>query len=427
MQAVETKLSLARFFHLMGINPLHAQGVFLDEMSRNANNQQSCSLPSFQYEWQNSDAVGREEVARAIADTERDIENFIGYHLLPTWDEDEWVQTTRPFRAEAFNLNSRDVRGRSQVVVPKWGYAISGGIRSVEALAGATTITYSADRLPATWQGLATVTYASAVELPDCEIAVYYPGHAGDEKYRIRPVTVTHDLSLVYTITFRRELCLIEDVLESYNLQELRGINGDDDANFLTTVDVCRVYNDPQQQATMLWEGQVGCTSCGSSGVDCARCGYSTATACLLLRGDPRLSQFVYQPGTWDATTFSFSATGAITARQPDTVRLWYYSGWRNQRATCPTQELDYDWERVIAYMAASRLDRPICQCAAPSTAYWGADLAYAGGAGETGIYRTTERDLGNPFGTKRGEIYAWRRVRAPGATIRGVQANLSR
>lgn len=424
MQDVPTKLSLARFFQIIGMNPLHAQGVYIDELSRNANNAFTCGLPIFQYSWQHADAVGRDDVARAIYESEADIEQVIGYRLLPSWEEDEWAQTTRPYRKELFNLNNRDIRGMAQVVTSKWGHVISGGIRSVEVLSGAAAIAYSSDRPPTAYTGLATVQFTPATELPDCEIALYYPGHPGDERWRIRPVEVTHDLANLYTATFRRELAVVEDVLLSLDLQDLRGIDGKDNAYFLTTVDVCRVYNDPQQQATMLWEGRPGCGTCGSSGTDCAVCGYSTQTACLLLRGEPRLGQIAYNPATWDSTTLSFTQAALAGGRQPDLLRLWYYSGWRDRNATCPTVEMDDDWARVVAHMAASRLDRPICACTKPSTDYWAADLAFAGGANETGIYRTTERDLGNPFGTRRGEIMAWRRVLRPGAAIRGVQAN---
>lgn len=425
MQEIPTKLSLVRFFQIMGINPLHGQGVYLESMARNANRQLTCGQPIFQFEWQNSDAVGREEIARAIFEAETDLENVIGYRLLPTWEEDEWVHTVRPFRKEMTNQNSRDIRGLSPVIVPRWGYMLSGGIRSVETLLAEAAITYMNDRPPAAYNGLATVMVALAAELPDCEIALYYPGHAGDERWRITPIVVSHDLVLNYTITFRREQAIVESAIQSYDLQELRGLDGLDDVNFLTTVDVCRVYNDPQQQATMLWEGSPGCPSCGSAGTDCQTCGYSTATACLSLRGDPRLSQLVYRPATWDADALAFSQD-SIWARsfQPDILRLWYYAGWRDKRATCPATELDADWARTIAYMAAARLSRPICACATPSTEYWGADLAFAGGVTEKGIYRTTERDLGNPFGTRRGEVMAWRRVNQPGAAIRGVVAN---
>lgn len=419
MQLTPSKLSLDRWAQIIGYSPLHFWGVDIGSAHHRG---MTCGSPIFQYDWQSADRIGRDEIGRAIAEAEADLERFVGYRLMPAWEEDEWVETVRPFRPDQFNLNNNDIRGLGNVIQPRWGYMVSGGIRSVETLDSSATITYSNDgRLPTSYLNRATVTLTLAEEIPDCEVAVFYPDHAGEEQWRIRPVQVFHTDALEYTIRFRRELAVIPEMLESYDLENLRGADGALDANFLEEVAVCRVYNDPQQQATFLWEsnGQ----PCGCDGAGCAVCGYGTQTACFLLRGDPRHSLVVCHPATWSADDLAFTQAALAMPRQPDIVRLWYYAGWQNKSLDCPVTEMDDDWARIVAYFAASKLDREICACSKNSISHWQADLAFSSGATELAAHGISQSDLDNPFGTRRGAVMAWKRVKSRGMVVgRGVR-----
>lgn len=412
-QSVQTKLTLDRWAQIMGLSRLHFWGVTLpDDLLR----YMPCSSPWFQESWMSAERVGRDDVALAIADAESEIESLVGYHLLPAWEEDEWQRTTRPFRAEMFNLNNRDVRGLGQFVTADWGYLLSGGIRSVEHIAPSNTVTYDNDGTPPTaYKNRATATFTLAAEIPDGDVMAYYPGHSGEERYRIAPVHVSHSAQLEYTVTFRREQALTLDNIETFDLSELRGVDGTDDSKFLSEVDIARVYNDPQTQAVMLWEGSRSCLSCGGTG--CGVCGYATATACLSLRGEPKYSQAIYTPATWNAATLSFDY-GPPCRSQPDAVRLWYYSGWRDRRAAQPLVEMDDTWARVVAHLAASKLDRPPCDCTKERWSYWSTDLAFASGAEQQGSYSMTADELGNPLGTRRGAVMAWRYIKRPGIAL---------
>lgn len=407
MQPVETHLTLDRFARLLGIPPMHFWGVNIPEMEKNA----TCSESWFQHAWQGTDRVSRDDVAEAIAEAERDIEQLVGYRLLPTWETDEWQPTIRPFRRDAVNWRSADVLGRAQLVFGRWGHLLSGGIRSTTTIEAGAAVAYTNDSvmIPASWKNLATVVVSLSDEVPDDEIAVFYPGHAGDDHWRIRPVAVAHSATtLVYTITFAREMAMIPAFFDSYDLAVLRPALGTDDANFLATVDVARVYNDPQQQATMLWEGP----SCGCGGGHA--CSYGVQTAMLALRGDPRLSAFIFDAAEWNADTQEFHGVPMSVCRQPDLIRLWYYAGWRDKSSRHPLIELDDQWARIVAYYAASKLDRPVCSCSTAAFHTWQTDLAFS----EAGSYAMSPSDLGNPFGTRRGAVQAWRRVRAPGVAV---------
>ena len=68
--------------------------------------------------------------------------------------------------------------------------------------------------------------------------------------------------------------------------------------------------------------------------------------------------------------------------------------------------------------MAASRLPRPPCDCSADTWRMWREDLNLAAGD-ENGPARYNpllsrvglSNPLDNPFGSKRGELQAWRKV----------------
>jgi hypothetical protein len=393
-----TKLSLARWAQLVGIHPLHFAQVTLPETPPSV-----CGQPWIQHSWQQADRVGREDLAQAIAEAESDIETHLRARLLPTWEVDEWRPTIRPYKPEFVNLNSRDVRGYEQALEANWKHFISGGVQLKTLLEAASAVTYT-DLDGDTYFETATTT--TPVTFTDvCEIHVYYPGKAGADAWEIRPINVVIAAG-VATITFRRELAVLEALYEDF---EPEAVDGTDNANFLTTVDIYRKENDPQQQATFLWEPV---TTCGCGVVEgCSQCSYATQAGCLRARGNPHNSMLSYQPGDWDADTETFTAVGWAIGRQPDIVRLWYYAGLRDERLACPRRQMPNEWERAVAYFAAAKLERPLCECNNIHAwiEKWRRDLAVKG---EEGL-SVSKDDLDCPFGTLEGAVYAWRRIKA--------------
>lgn len=418
-----TKLPLDSWARIAGLNPLHFNGVY-----HPSDLPAICEQPWLQHPWQTADRVGREEVALAIALAEADIERELGYRLLPSWEFDEWRPTTRPYRPELFNLSNTDIRGFAQTVQAAWGHFITGGVRAQTLLDDDAAIVYS-DEDGDTYPEVATVTVAVVVGTDPCEIHAYLPlsnpivQAGGEEQWEIRPISVVV-AGAVATIRFRREQAVLPqlqgDVLPPAGDSHQRGVDGSVDTNFLTTVDVYRVYNDPQTQATLMWEGLGnGCASCDNG---CNLCQYSVQTACLTVRGDRRLSQVAYRPADWDPTALSFSPSSSCCSGQPDIVRLFYYAGLRDQRVLCPTQRMHTSWEQVVAGYATALLDRMVCACENSHSwvEYWQRDLAIAG-AEES--LRVPDSMLDNPFGTRRGAVFAWRRVREAALARAAVMA----
>lgn len=402
-----TWLSIDRYAAIMGINPLVINQVYSQFI-----NNSLCNDVWFQMAWQRSNQVSREDLAQAIQDAERQIANYVGYNLLPDWIVDERQPTVRPARRELYNGPGLNIRGQAKSIAARKGYAVSGGIKARSLIQAAAAIVYS-DSDGDTYKETATVTVNTTVAA--CEIRAFFPvsqigaSLAGSDKWEIRPITVTKAAN-VATIVFHREQVPLPDLWERLNAAS---IDGDVDANFLTTIDVYRVYNDPQQQVYFLWE-QPDCAVCGGSG--CTACEQSTQTGCLTVR-DTRLGILAYNPATWNATDSAFDAAEYVECREPDRLRLWYYAGWTDDSLACPRTTLDPYWERTIAYYATALLDRQFCDCnnAEHFADYWREDLARNGAEVS---YQNSPALIGSIFGTTRGGWYAWQRANQEGRRI---------
>lgn len=421
---LRTKLPLDTFARFAGIDPLHFNQVSL---GARPDQEAICQSVYFQHEWQDVDRDGREAIARAIREAEGQLEAHLGYRLLPSWEVDEWRGSTPYFGPERINLTTRNARGFQQAVEAKWGYFVTGGREAKAVVEAARPITYT-DEDGDGYAEKAVVTATVAAGQDACELALFYPvsgvvDDAGDDRWEIRPVKVSVS-GTTATFVFRREQAVDAAAITENDPEAVLGTDAPGAGTFLQTVDVWRRYNDPSQQAHLLWEPVGTCGICADG--TCQTCALATQAACLHPRGDPRLSILAYTPGTYDATTSTFSVVEASVGRQPEAVRLWYRAGWRDNAQACPMRDMDPAWARTVAILAASKLERPPCECRAVGNfiARWQEDLAYSGGVEQTALYSVSARALDNPFGTRRGEVYAWRRVEEFGAAI-GYAANV--
>lgn len=398
-----TKLPLDTFARLMGMHPLHFNQVVFGDQTH-------CDNIVFQHEWQTADKVSREEIARAIAEAESRIENALKYRLAPSWEVDEWRPTAKPTQPEFIRFNAGNVRGYPSTVHANWGYFISGGIEAKTLIDADASIVYS-DEDGDGYDETATVTVSTTVTDKN-EIAIYYPGKDAANNWEIRPTRVTISGGTA-TIVFRRELAVNPDLLEALDIED-KEATGTDDADFLSVVDVYRHWNDPQTQASFLW-GPLSGGVCGCTGDGCASCAFSAGTGCLATVYDPRLSILGLTSANWDADEEQFTYAAWPMARAADIVRLYYRSGWRDKSLEY-SYRMDPQWERTVAYMAAALLDRPPCDCVKGNWERWRQDLTLTDGSSDgsvgLGYFRQPQGNLDNPFGTTRGEVNAWRRVK---------------
>lgn len=406
-----TLLPIDRWAELLGISPIIWNQMFSDNFGPSAD----CGDPWYQYAWQNPEFTSREDIARAINEAEGMITSAMGYFPMPDWTVQERKQTTRPAKPELIARTNTNVRGFHKSIELDHGYLISGGRRAQSEITLATAVTFT----DADGDGYAeTATAAVTTDVDDCEIRAYLPGRSGDFAYEIRPIVVTSTGGIA-TLTFKRWQMVDPDLQEHLSAElPANRIDAEVAGNYLTTIDVYRVFNDPQSQVTLMWEQpSVGCNQCDGSG--CLACSFSTQTGCMFVR-DERLGFVGYRPGTWDATDEVFDRADLVICRDPEQLRLWYYSGWESTdpRVSCPRTQMDPQFEMAVVHLSVTLLDRDVCSCnnAERFVGHWQEDLSRLG---RDVSHQVTPRDLGNPFGPTRGAIAAWKAINMNGRRIR--------
>lgn len=391
-----TIVPLDRFAAILGMAPVHFNQVYIPDIAEAG----SCASVIYQYDYQAGDKASRETIAQAIQNAEEQIANLLGYNIGPKWEVADKATILRPRIAELYATSGRNIRGQNISVKANRGYVISGGSRAKSLIDDNVTIVYS-DGDSDGYNETATVTVNTTVTDVD-ELALFYPGQSGSDEWEIRPLTTVAISAGVATITFRREQAVLKALLEKYGAESVDGSNN---ANFLTVVDVYRVYNNPEVQVQLIWEGS-SC-SCGNG------CGFSIQTGCSTVR-DARLGLMAIGPGTWNSDDNDFDYTPFTACRVPDRVELWYKAGWRNQALLYPNRQIDTNWERAVCYLALTYLSDLICTCpiVEKKQTYWKEDMALRfGGMNQSKSFQHIP-DIDNPLGSTRAAINAWHLIK---------------
>jgi hypothetical protein len=365
-----------------------------------------CGQIFFNYSWQHSDRVGIEDIAMAIQAAEMEIAAEVGFNLLPDWTVDERLTYPQPAFPGVYNLTGLNPRGMFNSVELRKAHVLSGGIRTKTAIQiGAAYV--RSDQDADGFQETCVVTVATTVTDPN-EIHLYYPGMQAADGWEIRPIQVSFSGGNAIII-FKIWQIAAANEMDMFNPQPL---DAQDVHSYESSVDVYRVYNDPQTQVQFMWENS-GPDCCGS----CVACNFGTQYGCFHLR-EQRLGLAVPAPGTWDSDTQSFSVAEWGVCRAPDQVRFWYYSGYEDKALARSKVEMAKFWEYAIAFYAASKLDRPVCGCSNVEQFIekWRTNVMV--NDTENISIQVTPEILGNKLGTTLGAIYAWKRVHQNGMRV---------
>ena len=405
-----TLLSLSRYAHLVGIPPMHFWGATAPNLNPQVFPTGTCDMVWAKYPWQNYDQISRMEVALKIKEAEEDILSALGYPPAPMWFADERHQYTRVFN-QAYSGSGFDITGRPKTIEALWGKIISGGRRGASLICTAYTVGGTLVYQDLDSDGYyETAVISAATSVTDIgEIRVFYTGYGGDEEYEIRwPRSITISGG-VATIVMDSWLLFDPELYEAYPTDEgFEAIDAGDTSLLLTAVDVYRIYNDTSDNSSeFAWENEL-VTSCGCGLADCENCVPVTQDGCLTVRhfdgGIVTPIPANYSGGSWAVTEFA-------ECRAPDWVKLWYYAGNRGQRYLTGNHfdPLDDKFARAIAMIATARLPKSPCGCSAVNTIYedWSADLS-ASSQGSARYFMTKDA-LDSPFGTRKGEVMAWR------------------
>jgi len=428
--ATPTLLSLERYAKIMGINPMHFAAATADNFWPLHN---SCADIWLQHEWQFADAVSRESLANEIRNAEIDLARELGWWVAPTWINQEVQQFPRHYRRDVFRRYGRDVRGQRASVKTEYAKIIAGGRRAVSSVETGVAVTYT----DADGDGFAeTATVTCATTLTDVfEVKVYTAGMSGGDVWEIRPPRTKTISGGVFTATFWSWQMIDPEEWEFFPTQndlngpmaiDLRGLEEVPvvTTHLVSTVDVYREYNDTTENSALLvWEpeprgGILNYDWACSTVAECEACSLTSQDGCLHIR-DALRGIVVPTPGSYDTDAETWSQVCFAEDRDPDLVKLWYYCGdisnrWLGGSSFDPLSDR---WAKAIAQLATARLERPLCSCGnlVALTSKWQRDTLVT-----TDGFQTSIQDLDNPFGTRYGEILAWREVKRERHVIRG-------
>lgn len=384
-----------------------------------------------QYAWQNSDAVGRVEIAGAIETAETRLREYLGHSVAPryttamlAWPQYLDLSLTR------WSAIGSDER-RLSVQLPE-GYIQAIGVEQLTNIQAAAAVVYS-DSDGDGIDDLFTVTAATPAGLTDSkEIALYFAAvdrfngadftDAIGDRWRIQPVTVTLSGGNV-TVKGAKWLLVKPQKYEGFTNVGANGLEPTTAANFVTTVDLYRRTTNTDgttsstSQAVIIWETPPGddcCCGCTNTSTAYSGSPYdpaavANAVARVGIR-DARHGGVLPAESTYDATTGIWSSLNWSVCRPPDRVLVRYLAGYPLDNSG----QMDQKWRVIVARLAAAELAQPICGCADANRAlaYWQFDLARTAGANDEAYGAISAEDLENPFGTRRGAVYAWRQVK---------------
>lgn len=276
----------------------------------------------------------RDQIAFYLAEAQEEVERELGYFVGYKWVTNERHFYTRP-------------------IVTDWGHVIAGGVRGETDISLSEVVNYGTE--PATIGPIVTSV------TDENEIKVYHT----DTDIEVDPSSITISGG---TVTIEVPRCRLVDPDNADNPDN--GLNYNDLSNFASNVDVVRVYNDTNTQATLVSQT---CTS---------NCSTNESTACIYVRR-PKL-------GSIDVPYQASNLCGC----RPHFADLNYYSGL----------EMTKQARDAIIRLAHTKMPRPPCNCS-PIEEFWRRDR-------EIPDVLTRER-LNCPFGQSNGAWLSWRFVQS--------------
>lgn len=410
-------LSVEQWRMQFSYNPWHFWGMSNSKVPVTS----ACNTMVKKYAWQMADQGGREDVERAIIAAENKLVSYLGFAPAPRFVEETipWPKYYNPNLWRTMNSTGSD--GRRIGIKLSEGYVHEIGTEAITSLGDVATSLTDEDG-----DGLLdTFTAQVATSEIDAEgIAVYFTqtdrlnAEEIGPKWRIQPVKATINGGIA---TVRGPAwILIRPIL--YEGFSNTSINPDTGTNYVSFVTIAfrSTYTEgttvETSQAVLLWET----VPCGGVPCCCGGCGPASFTA---NDGDPaavgkaiaRASVRDVKGGIIVAAYAVLNATTGIWGdvdwgcyREPDRITVRYLAG-----APLQNQQMSSQYQSLVARMSAAEMGRRICACdaALQDLYHWQFDLSRAAGANDE-QYSISQADLDNPFGTRRGHVWAWKQVR---------------
>jgi hypothetical protein len=431
---------LDEWAQIMGIEPAHFNGATADPIAHSLCSE--CVQLWPQTPGQNSAMLSREEVALAIASAEQDIESYLGVPLKPT------------LKCKTFAYQPC---GSPSALVPtsvwdhrNWGLApqklpsyyvgdcpvFSWGQETYESLAFPSkeegTISFvdlDGDNFSETALLIAYLEDPEVVPRP-CEVTLFYPDGCGDPLQQICPLRNV-------VVDYSDDTGLGEIRIEVWAWQLIRPelwsapVGGGDgnaacqvsaidllDSNvYVEELEVCHHTFKPWTPMVEFGVEQTG-QICGCDSDGCHICSPQTFPGCLL--AGTRAPGFVVPvPARWDDEECGWVAYTPLDLNclgvTPSFVRIHYWHGCIDDGCdpSDPSAATCHALKQVTAILAAARLPKTVCACDCTDYAWFDGlkrDLSYS--TRSEGTFFLSQELVNNPFGTRSGEIQAYRKLK---------------
>lgn len=411
-------LPVATWFELMGFNPFHSLGIAgTGALAIDS----GCDTLIRKYPWQNSDAASQLEIADAIETAETKLREYLGYSVAPHYVVESlpWPGSA-PWGSDGRRLSVQLTEGEVRAV----------GVETLASISTGVAVAYS----DADGDGIDdTFTVSAATSITDAsQIAVYFS--SGDRynglgqttalspRWRLLPVQVSIASGTV-TVRGSKALCVKPIKYEGITNIGANGLDPLDATNFVTTLDIYRRYTATDGNTVSTSQAVIEWETYPSHGWWC--CCDNCAAASSAYSGSPydpaAIAQAVARVGirdgthglvtpaesSYDSTTGIWSALDWSVCARPDRVTVRYLAGY----PLGSDGQMQEPFKTVVARLAAAELSRNVCGCeqANKQVYYWQHDLAQTARGDE--LFSISPENLSNPFGTRRGQVYAFKAV----------------
>lgn len=419
---------------IMGLHPWHFWGFADSGSNAIVPITDKCSGLLYEYDWQGSDAAGRQSIRDAIADAHTLMAGWLNYQPSPEYVDYATVQWPQYYQNNLIRgYNNQPDGGRVGVFAPE-GYIQAMGVESLTLIGTATVLggelVYSAE-FNASLEDTFTITLPTTVTDPTT-IAVYFSisdrfdDTEVSERWRIEPINVS--ISGGNVVITGRKWLLARPILYQSPVQNAAPLNPQIAGNFVTSLDVYERTTDQSGnsittcQATLVYESSDcgGWADCCSNGTD-GSSDPDTSGLVIARAGIRDRIAGIVTPGaaTYNATTGLWSSAWACSAYcNPERVQLRYLAGYPLDSKG----RIDRKFRDPLAWLAAAEAKRRICACRETNERLWQLQQDTTLQATETERYQIPQKQADNPFGNRRGHIQAWMAVKDL-ILVRGIAA----
>lgn len=399
-------LPLDTFRKLMGFHPFHFWQLAGSTVPVNS----ECNDLVYQHPWQDADARSRSDIVQAIETAEARLREWLGYPIAPQYIS-ATLSAPNYYATGITRYGYAGPDGQWLTVQLDDGFVQAIGTESL-TLIGNANVTASdddGDGVKESWVATIATTVTDATQIAAYFVAADRLDSADvGPDWRIRPVTVSISGG---TATIRGKRWLLVKPIKFEGLAVTANIlDATSDANYASSIAIYQRTTGNAGEATLIYDTDPYpgfCCATGASDSSSDPAAIATGTARMAIN-DSRRGIIHYGGAAYDATTGVWYSTACGGCVPPQRLQVNYLAG-----VPLVNGQVDPTWATIVARLAAAELARPICACESANRELgrWQFDLARTSGANDESYGAISAQDLNNPFGTRRGHVYAWRQV----------------